>query len=109
MTAKRAGFASGEREKPCEWTEAPLPGGRVQVTAGGRAEVTRHALLAPAQVVHRRDVGEQREPLLVTEERAGLEQPRRIDDERRLAVCLAALHEAGDSFEGAQLATPRIS
>ncbi|HXV02807.1 MAG TPA: hypothetical protein VFP24_04485 [Gaiellaceae bacterium] len=39
---------------------------------------------------------------------AGLRQARRVDDQGRLAVFVAALDEAGDAFEG-QEATPRIS
>jgi len=64
--------------------------------------------LAPAQVVGRRDVGEEVEALLVAQVRAGLDEPGGIDDERRLAVGVLALDEPRDSFEG-QLATPRIS
>src|SRR5437867_12944519 len=64
--------------------------------------------LAPAEVVDGRDVGEEVEALLVPEVRAGLDDARRVDDERRLAVRLLALDEPGDSLVS-QLATPRIS
>jgi len=84
-------------------------GGRlVQVAAGCRPEVAGDARVTPAQVVGWRDVGEEVEALLVPEMRARLDEPRRIDDERRLAVRLPAFDEAGDGLEG-QLATPRIS
>jgi hypothetical protein len=64
--------------------------------------------LPPAEVVDRRDVGQEVEALLVPEMRARLDEPSGIDDERRLAVRLLALDEPRDSFES-QLATPRIS
>jgi hypothetical protein len=64
--------------------------------------------LSPAEVVDRRDVGQEAEPLLVAEVRARLDEPSGIDDERRFAVRLLTLDEPGDSFER-QLATPRIS
>jgi hypothetical protein len=64
---------------------------------------------APAQVVDRRDVGQEVEALLVAQVRARLDDAGGIDDERRLTVRLLALDEAGDALERAQLATPRIS
>ena len=64
--------------------------------------------LAPAEVIDRGDVGEEVEAFLVAEVGAGLDDPRRVDDERRLAVLVAALDEARNALEG-QLATPRIS
>jgi hypothetical protein len=64
--------------------------------------------LAPAEVVDRRDVGEEVEALLVAEVEARLDDPGGIDDERRLAVRILALDQAGYALEG-QEATPRIS
>src|SRR5581483_3427528 len=81
----------------------------VQVAPGGRADVAGHPLLAPAQVVGRGDVGEEAELELVAEVAAGFEQPRGVDDERRLAVGLLRLDEARNSVELGQEATPRIS
>jgi hypothetical protein len=84
-------------------------GGLVQVPAVGRGVVPGDAALAPAEVVGGRDVGEKREALFVTEVRAGLDEPCRIDDERGLAVRLLALDKTRNAFVGAQVATPRIS
>ncbi len=81
---------------------------RVDVAAGGGPVVARDLVLAPAQVVDGRDVGEEVEPFLVTEVGACFDEPGRVDDERRLSVRVLALDEPGDSLEG-QLATPRIS
>jgi hypothetical protein len=81
---------------------------RVDVAAGRGAVVAGDLARAPAEVVDGRDVGEEVEALLVAEVRAGLDDPGRIDDERRLAVRVLALDEPGNPFEG-QLATPRIS
>jgi hypothetical protein len=64
--------------------------------------------LSPAEVVDRRDIGQEAEALRVAKVGARLEEPRGIDDERDLAVSLLALDEPRDSFER-QLATPRIS
>jgi hypothetical protein len=64
--------------------------------------------LSPAQVVDRRDVGQEAESLLVAEVRASLDQPSGVDDECCLAVRILALDESRYSLEG-QLATPRIS
>jgi hypothetical protein len=86
----------------------PLRGGLVQVAAGVRAEVAGDPAVAPAEVIDRRDVGEEVEALLIAEVQAGLDEARRIDDERRLAVRVLALDQPGYPFEG-QLATPRIS
>jgi len=80
----------------------------VEIAARARPVVAGDSPLAPAEVVGRRDVGEEVEALLVTQVRAGLEEPRRIDDERRLAVGVAALDQTWDPLER-QLATPRIS
>ena len=101
MTANRAGFGlrrAGEA----------LGRRLVQVAAGARPVVAGDAALAPAEVVDRRDVGEEVEALLVTEVEARLEEPRRIDDERRLVVRVLALDQPGDALER-QLATPRSS
>ena len=81
---------------------------RVDVAAGGGPVVTGDLALAPAQVVDGRDVGEEVEALLVAEVRARLDEPRGVDDERRLVVRVLALDQAWDALEG-QLATPRIS
>ena len=86
----------------------PLGRGLVQVAAGVRAEVAGDSAVAPAEVVDRRDVGEEVEALLVPEMQAGLDEARRIDDERRLAVRVLALDQPWDALEG-QPATPRIS
>jgi hypothetical protein len=83
--------------------------GLVQVTSVRGRVVARDAPLTPAEVVGRRDVREQRETLFVAEVRAGLDEPRRVDDERGLPVRLLALDQARDAFKRAQLATPRIS
>jgi hypothetical protein len=81
---------------------------RIDVAAGGGPEVAGNLALAPAEVVDGRDVREEVESLLVAEVGARLDEPRRVDDERRLAVRVLALDEARNAFEG-QLATPRIS
>jgi hypothetical protein len=86
----------------------PLGGRLVQVAAGARPVVAGDAALSPAEVVDRRDVREEVEPFLVTKVRACLDEPRRIDDEGRLAVRVLALDKTGYAFKG-QLATPRIS
>jgi hypothetical protein len=80
----------------------------VQVAPVLRADVAGDAGATPTEVIGRRDVGEEVEPLLVAQVRAGLDQPGGIDHERRLAVRLARLDEPRDGLE-AQLATPRIS
>ena len=84
-----------------------LRSGRVQVAPRGRSDVAGDPARAPAQVVGRRDVGEHVEALLAQVD-AGLLEPGRVDDERRLAERLPRLDEAGDALEG-QDATPRIS
>src|SRR5262249_55599995 len=61
-----------------------------------------------AEVVDGGDVCEEAEALGVAQVRAGLDELRRVDHERRLAVRLTRLDEARDVLEG-QLATPRIS
>jgi hypothetical protein len=86
----------------------PLGCGLVQVAAGVRAEVAGYPLLAPAEIVDRRDVREEVEALLVAEMEACLDDSRRIDDERRLVVRVLPLDETWYAFES-QLATPRIS
>ncbi len=63
---------------------------------------------APAEVVGGRDVREEVEALLVAEVRARLDEPRGVDDERRLAVRLLRLDEAGHAVE-AHEATLRSS
>jgi hypothetical protein len=70
--------------------------------------IARDLALAPAEVIDWSDVREEVESFLVAQIRAGLDEPGRIDDERRLAVRVLALDQARNSFEG-QLATPRIS
>jgi hypothetical protein len=85
-----------------------LRAGQVEVATAGRADVAGDAVPAPAEVVRRRDVGEEVEPLDVPEVRAGFDQAGRIDDERRLVVRLAGLDEAGNALVS-QDATPRIS
>src|SRR5207247_9149654 len=87
------------RQSPRPW--------RVDVAAGGRADVAGR-VAAPAEVVRRGDVGEEAEAERVSEVETGLDEPWRIDDERRRAVRLARLHQARDALEG-QHATPRIS
>jgi hypothetical protein len=77
----------------------------VEIASVRRGDVARDAGLPPAEVVGRRDVGQEREALLVAQVGAGLEEPRRPDDERGLTVRLPALDEPRDL----QLATPRIS
>jgi hypothetical protein len=86
----------------------PLRRGLVQVAAGARAVVAGDPVLAPAEVVDRRDVGEEVEAFLVAEVQARLDETRRIDDERRLAARVLALDEPRNTLK-AQLATPRSS
>ena len=93
--------ARGLRARPCR-------AGRVQVAAPGGADVAGDRPLVPAEVVGRSDVGEEAEAVLVAQVAARLDEPRRVDDERRLAVRLLRLDEARDPLV-AQLATPRIS
>jgi hypothetical protein len=83
----------------------PLRAGRVQVAAAAGADVAGDALLAPAEIVGRGDVGEEVVALLVAEVLAGLAQERGLDDEGRLAVGRLRLQQARDL----QLATPRSS
>src|SRR5256714_7466277 len=80
----------------------------VEVAAGGRADVAGDALLPPAEVVRRRDVREEREPLLVAEVKRRLDEPLGLDDHRLLAVRLLLAHVAGHVLP-AQEATPRTS
>jgi hypothetical protein len=86
----------------------PLRAGPVEVAPGSRSDVARDAGAAPAEVVGRGDVGQDVEALDVAQVGARLDEPSRVDDERRLAVCLPRLDEAGNALVG-QLATPRIS
>ena len=81
---------------------------RVDVPARRSAEVPGDLALAPPEVVDRRDVGEEVEALLVPKVEARLEEPRRVDDERRLAERVLALDKPRYAFER-QEATPRIS
>src|SRR6187401_2364305 len=81
---------------------------RPEIAARGGAVVAGDLSPAPAEVVDGRDVGEEIEAPLVPEVRARLGHPSGVDDERRLAVRVHTLDEAGHAFEG-QLATPRIS
>src|SRR5262249_41713055 len=78
----------------------------VQVAAGLATPVARDGLVAPAQVVDRGQVREEAEALLVAQVLAGLDEPRGIDDERRLAVQHLRLDQAGDAGV-AHSATPR--
>ena len=87
----------------------PLRAGRVQVAPGGGADVPGDALLAPAEVVGRGDVAQDVEAVLVAQAGARLDQPRRVDDERRLAERLPRLDEAGNARVRGHSATPRIS
>jgi hypothetical protein len=80
----------------------------VEVAAAGCPDVARDALFAPAEVVRDGDVRQEVEPELVAEVARGLEQPSRVDDERRLALGVADLDEAGDAAV-VQEATPRSS
>src|SRR4029450_13883235 len=84
------------------------PTGLVEVAARGRPEVAGNSAGAPAQVVDRRDVGEDTKALDLAEVEAGLPQAGRVDYERRLAVLFLGLDEPGYAFVG-QVATPRIS
>ena len=91
MTAKRFGFGAGQG------LEA-LGHRQVEVAAGRRCRCTRRRPCpAPAEVVGGRDVREEVEPLLVAQVGAGLEQRRRLDDERRLAVALLDALDARES------------
>jgi hypothetical protein len=81
---------------------------RVEIPPGPGAVVAGDVPLAPPEVVDRRDVGQEVEALFVAKVDAGIDDPRRVDDERRLAERILALDEARDAFEG-QLATPRTS
>ena len=53
---------------------------------------------APAEVVGGRDVGQEAESLRVAQVLARVEQPIRLDDERRLAVRLPNRHEPGNAL-----------
>src|SRR5262245_58933540 len=81
----------------------------VEVAALARAEVARDPGFAPAEVVGRRDVGEEVEPVRVPEVNAGLDDPRRIDDEGGLPVRLACLDQARDAGARVHCATSRIA
>jgi hypothetical protein len=87
---------------------AARPAREIEVAPGQGPVVARDAAVPPAEIVDGGDVGEEAEALDVAEVEAGLRQPRRVDDQGRLAVLVAALDEAGDAFKG-QEATPRIS
>jgi hypothetical protein len=80
----------------------------IEVAARAGSVVAGDPALAPAEIVDGRDVGQEVESLFVAEVRARLGDPRRVDDERRLAVGVLALDEAWYALER-QLATPRIS
>jgi hypothetical protein len=70
----------------------------VQVAAVDGADVARDAVLAPAEVVGRRDVREEAKVPLVAQVEACLDQACRLDDERRLAVRLDRLYEPWDGL-----------
>ena len=99
--AKRFGFGSGVRSRPCG-------AGPVQVAARGGADVAGDAALAPAEVVDGGDVGQEVEPV-AAEVLAGVDQAGRVDDDRLLPVLVARLDEAGHVVEQGYEATPRIS
>ena len=87
----------------------PAEPGLVQVAARGGPDVARHLLLAPAEVVGGGDVAQEVEAVLVAEHGASLDEPGRVDDERRLAERLPRLDKSGNAGVGAHSATPRIS
>src|ERR671930_1577341 len=80
----------------------------VEVAAGRRADVARDALLPPAEVVRRGDVGEEGEAVLVAEVERRLDEPVGLDGHRLLAVRLLLRHVAGHVLP-AHEATPRTS
>jgi hypothetical protein len=80
----------------------------VDVAPPAGADVAGDARVAPAEVVDRRDVGEEVEAELVAQVRRRLEQPLGRDDDRRLAEGDGLLDEAGYRFERYG-ATSRIS
>ena len=80
----------------------------IQIPARRCPDVARDAGLAPAQVVGRGEVGEKVEAKLVTQMQRGINDARRVDDERRLAVLAEQLDQTGSPFQ-AQEATPLIS
>ena len=101
-TENRFGFGSGTRA-------SPLDPGSFRSRPDVRPDVARDLLLAPAEVVGGGDVAEEVEAVLVAEHGARLHEPRRVDDERRLAECLARLDHARDARVRRHSATPRIS
>src|SRR5947207_7372921 len=80
----------------------------VEIASRRRADVARDLLCFPAEVIRRGHVGQEVEAELVPQMTRSLAQPRRVDDERRLAVLLADLDQPRDAVE-VQDATPRIS
>jgi hypothetical protein len=80
----------------------------VDVATAGGGEVAGDTLAAPAEVIRRGDVGKEVEAQLATEMARRLDQPRRVDDERRLAMRLANLDQPRGALE-VQEATPRSS
>jgi hypothetical protein len=80
----------------------------VEIAPRARSDVAGDALLTPAEIVGGRDVGEEIEAEFVAQVTRSLGDPRRVDDDCRLPVCLAYLDDAGNAVE-IQDATPRIS
>ena len=101
MTAKRFGFGSGVRGQGGR-------AGRVEVAPRGVSPVAGDGLFAPAEVVDSREVGQEVEAERVAQVETRLDDARRIDDERRLAVRLLPLDDARDALVD-HSATPRIS
>ena len=75
----------------------------VEVAAAGGADVAGDALVAPVEVVGRRRCREEVEAVLVAQVLARLEEPRRLDDERRLAVRSFALRRRSPGTSLSQL------
>ena len=66
----------------------------MQIAPVRRADVAGDLLLAPAEVVGDRDVGEEVEAVLVAERGAGLDEPRRIGRAIQLEVAAPSRAEA---------------
>jgi hypothetical protein len=81
----------------------------VDVAGIRRADVPRHTAFTPAEVVDRRHVREEVEPLGVAQVTRRFDEARGRDDDRRLAVTRDDLDQPRDAAEVAQDATLRIS
>ena len=82
----------------------------MEVAPRGGPDVAGHALLAPAEVVGGRDVGEEVEAGLVPQPDGRLHEALALDDHRRLAVAGPLLDEPRHPRERlSHSATPRIS